>query len=177
MFSKPVLVVAGSLCAGPCFRVIPPKQMEKVAGFQSGRLIHDSIGIDKQRKRDTRFFAKQTRIIHVAEPDRRQGSPCLPELILMLAQLRDVLATENSPVVPQEDNHRATLLPKRAEADFSASGFRQHYIRDLPTERLRHDHIVADRPGRKRATREQHNSRRRAHRAHEFDGSDCVLVY
>ena len=153
MFSEFVLAVAGSFCAGPCFSVIPPKQMEQVTGFQFRSLIHDSICIDKQRERDTRLFAKQTSVIHVAEPDRRKRGPGLTELTLMLAQLRDVFATENSSVVPQEDNHRATLLPQRAQADFSASGFGQHNIRDLRTERLRHDHIVADRLGGKRITR------------------------
>jgi hypothetical protein len=33
-------------------------------------------------------------------------------LFLVRAQLRDMLAAENSAVVPQEDNHGGTLFPK-----------------------------------------------------------------
>ncbi len=44
----------------------------------------------------------------------------------MLAQLRDVLAAEDSTVVPQEDQDRGLVLPKRAEPDLAASGVRKH---------------------------------------------------
>jgi hypothetical protein len=43
-------------------------------------------------------------------------SSCVMETGLVLAQLRDVLATENSPIMTKESKNRRSLLPKRAES-------------------------------------------------------------
>jgi hypothetical protein len=62
----------------------------------------------------------------------------------MLAQLRDVFATEDSAVVPQEDNDGRVLLPQRTDADVTTGGFRQYQIRELSAERFRHGRIVSE---------------------------------
>ena len=52
--------------------------------------------------------------MHVAESNRSQGSSGLLKLGLVLAQLRDMLAAEDSPVVAEEDNNSEILFPQRA---------------------------------------------------------------
>jgi hypothetical protein len=58
----------------------------------------------------------------------------LLEFVFVFAQLRDMLAAEDSTVVPQEDNDGGIGLPQRAEADIAAARFRQHDIRQLCAE-------------------------------------------
>jgi hypothetical protein len=47
----------------------------------------------------------------------------------MFAQLRDVLAAEDSSVVAQEHNHGPALFPKRAQPHRGAIGVRQNNTR------------------------------------------------
>ncbi len=43
----------------------------------------------------------------------------------MIAQLRDMVAAENSSIVAQEDKHRGSCLPKGTEADFPTVWIRE----------------------------------------------------
>jgi hypothetical protein len=60
----------------------------------------------------------------------------------VFAQLRDMLAAENSTVVPQKNNDSWIPFPKRAESDIRAARFRQHYVGELCAEGFRHGQIV-----------------------------------
>ena len=80
--------------------------------------------------------------MHVAEADGGEGGPELPELVLVLAQLRDLLTAEDSAVVPQENNYGWTFL---AEADCTAAGFRHDKARELPAESFSPGSIVMHR--------------------------------
>jgi hypothetical protein len=60
------------------------------------------------------------------------------------AQLRDVFATKDSAVVPQEDNHGGTLLPERAEPDVAAPGLWEHNIGEPLAHRFHDGTIVSD---------------------------------
>ena len=61
--------------------------------------------------------------MQVAQSDCSQGGSCSLELTFVLAQLRDVLAAKDSPVVSKEDDDSGTLIPQRAEPNFATSGF------------------------------------------------------
>ena len=82
--------------------------------------------------------------MHVAKADCRQHAAGFPNLVLMLAQLRDILTAEDSPVVSQEDNDSGVLLPQRAETNFTAASFRQHNVCELCTHRSCHSPIIWD---------------------------------
>ena len=45
------------------------------------------------------------------------------KLTFVLAQLRDMFAAEDSPVVAEKDDDCGPLLPQRAKPNFTASGF------------------------------------------------------
>jgi hypothetical protein len=108
---EPVLAVADALGASPRLRVLGAEEMEQVRGFQFCRLVSDPFGIDQQREQDPGLLAEPAGIIHVAQPDRRQRGSGLLEFGLVLAQLRDMLAAEDSAVVPQKDNYGGGALP------------------------------------------------------------------
>ena len=82
--------------------------------------------------------------MHVAKADCCQHAAGFPNLVLMLAQLRDSLTAEDSPVVSQEDNEGGVPLPQRAETNFTAASFRQHNVHELCTHRSCHPPIIWD---------------------------------
>jgi len=58
--------------------------------------------------------------VDVTEADGSEARALLPEGRLVLAQLRDVLAAEDSAVVTEEDHDRGAVGPERAESDYAA---------------------------------------------------------
>jgi hypothetical protein len=54
-------------------------------------------------------------VMKISQADRCQGCPRALEFFFVCAQLRDVLAAENSTIVPQKHHHRPSVLPKRTE--------------------------------------------------------------
>jgi len=60
----------------------------------------------------------------------------------VFAQLRDVLAAENSAVVTEEDDYRWTLTPKRSELNQAVGRFRQEDRRQARAEIISHAAIV-----------------------------------
>ena len=138
IFPEPVLPMTGGLRTAPCGGVIAAQEMEQVPRSQSRGLVGRPVGIDQERERDAGLLAKQSGIVHVTEPDCSQGRPGLLEIALMLAQLRGVLAAEDSAVVPQEDNHGGVLVPQRSETDLLAPRLWQHDVREFLAERIRH---------------------------------------
>jgi hypothetical protein len=55
-------------------------------------------------------------IILVTQPDGGQAGAFMVELGLVFAQLRDVLAAEDSPIVPQKDHHPPAHRPREIPA-------------------------------------------------------------
>jgi len=98
------------LCAS--LEIIPAKQVQQIARFQFCSLVSLPVGVYQQWKSDASLFPKQAGIIHIAHADRRQGGSGCVKLLLVLAQLRDMLAAEDSPIMPQEHNHRRAPLPE-----------------------------------------------------------------
>jgi hypothetical protein len=139
IFPELMLPVSGAFGPRPCLSVLASKEMEQVSGFQFRGSEGNSFAIDQQRKCYARFVAKHAGIVHIAQPDRDQAGAQLLKLAFAGAQLRDVLAAEDSAVVPQEDHNGTALLPKRTEADFAAAGFRQHDVCQARTESRGHD--------------------------------------
>lgn len=67
------------------------------------------------------MFPKEICVSEIAQTDRGQLSSFIMETGLVFAQLRDVLATENSAVVPQEHQNRGSSLPKGAKPDLPST--------------------------------------------------------
>ena len=74
----------------------------------------------------------------VAQAHRSEVRSPVFEGLLVLAQLRDVLAAKDSPVVPQKNQNGGITLPKRAEADLAPIGIRQYDAGQRLAERTGH---------------------------------------
>jgi hypothetical protein len=59
--------------------------------------------------------------------------------LLLFAQLRDVLAAEDSSVVAKEDEDGGIVFPEGAEADLLAKGVGEDDAGELLAEGFRHD--------------------------------------
>ena len=90
--------------------------MKERAVQQAHSTICLPFGIHEQRERDSRLLAKDLSVVCVAQADGGQPSAFFAECLFVVAQLRDVLAAEDSSVVAKEGNHRRLVGPERAES-------------------------------------------------------------
>jgi hypothetical protein len=81
--------------------------------------------IDKQRKRDSGLFAEELGVVPIAQSNCRDAGSSAPEFCLVFAQLRDVLAAEDSAIVPQKSHHCWRFCPDRSKRELIAFGIRQ----------------------------------------------------
>ena len=91
------------------------------------------LGINQKRERDSRLLAKDLGVVCVAQADGGQSSAFIAECLFLVAQLRDVLAAEDSSVVAKEGDHCGVVGPERAESDRLSSRVGQDYSRELLT--------------------------------------------
>jgi hypothetical protein len=111
-------MMAAGTRALSCRGILAPQKMQKVRRLQFHRAISLARFVDQKRKGDARFFAKYSRIIAVAQSDRGKGGSFVAEGLLVLAQLRDVLAAKNSAIVAEKNQHGSLPGPQRAKSDF-----------------------------------------------------------
>ncbi len=101
-----MLPEAAGLRPFACLRVVGSEEMKEIGGLKAGRMIGLSLFIDQQRKLYAGFFAEHRRVARVTEADGGQLGLLRLEFLLMFTQLRDVLAAEDSAVVPEKNDHR-----------------------------------------------------------------------
>jgi len=82
--------------------VLAPEQVQQIRVAQTGGAIRLALLVDQQRERNARILPEQARVIRVAKSDGRQVDAPFAESLLVFAQLRDVLAAEDSTVVAQK---------------------------------------------------------------------------
>jgi hypothetical protein len=85
--------------------------MQKIRRLEAGGAIREPSLVHQQRKRYSSLLAKEAGIAHIAETDRSEIGALGSQLLLMVAQLRDMLAAEDSSVVSQEDDHGGPAFP------------------------------------------------------------------
>jgi hypothetical protein len=98
--------------AGPCGSVAA-EEMEERRRTEPGRAIRLPPLVDQGG--DPRLLAEGAGVGPVPEPHGGQARPRGDERRLVLAQLRDVLAAEDSAVVAEEDQDRRAVGPQRVE--------------------------------------------------------------
>ena len=133
-----VLLVSGGF--GPSARggVIAAKQVQQISTGQFRHLIRAPLLVDQKRKRDPLIFAENAGIIAIAQAYRHQIGALRAEFGLVIAQLRDVLAAEDSSIVAQKGYHARLLLPERAEAYLASFRIGKTNSRQFRAERSRH---------------------------------------
>jgi hypothetical protein len=111
-----LLLEPARLCTLPRHRIIRSQQVKHTCGPQPRCFVRDSLFVDQQWERDPGVFAKDTRVGSVAQTDRGEIRTLGSELGFVCAQLRDVLAAEDSAIVAQENDHRWRRFPQRSQA-------------------------------------------------------------
>jgi hypothetical protein len=91
--------------------IIRSQQMKHASGLQPCGFVGDPLFVDQQWERDAGVFAKDTRVGPVAQTDRGEIRTLGSELGFVCAQLRDMLAAEDSAIVAQENDHRWYRFP------------------------------------------------------------------
>jgi len=100
--------------------VIRTKDMERVGYPQSGNAVSKTFFIDEQRKRDAGLLPEEVAIVLVTQPDGGNAGSLMVKFRLVLAQLRDMLAAEDSAIVPQKDHDSRPFGPDRSQPDLIA---------------------------------------------------------
>jgi hypothetical protein len=129
-----VLAMAALLGLPAGGHVIRAKDMEQVADPQFGNTISNAFFIDEQRKRDAGLLPEEVAIVLVAQPDGGNSCSFMAEFRLVLAQLRGVLAAEDSAIVPQKDHNRRRFGPDRSQPDLIAFRVGQTHVRQPCTQ-------------------------------------------
>jgi hypothetical protein len=117
-----VLLVAGCAGAFAAFEIIAAEEMEDVGGFKIGDFVGLAALVDEEWEVDAGFLLKDAGVVCVAEADGGEGGMFFAKGLLVFAQLRNVLAAEDSAVVAKEDEDSGIRFPERAEADRFAEG-------------------------------------------------------
>jgi len=116
------LAVSGGLGAFAGFGVIGAQEVQQVGFLQAHGAISGAPVVDQERELDAGLFAEQAGVVGVAQAYGCQACSFALEGLLVLAQLRGMLAAENSTIVPQENQDSGLRLPERAEPDLAAVG-------------------------------------------------------
>jgi hypothetical protein len=125
ILSEFVLAMAGRLRSFPAPRVVAAKQMEQIGGAKLYCTIRLALFVNQQRKCNPRYFAEDARVVAIAHSDGRERSSFGAKLRLVLAQLRDMLAAKDSPVMAEKHHHHRRRGPERPEPLLAAVAIRQ----------------------------------------------------
>ena len=120
-----MLGVAGGFSSGAGLSIVASQQMKQVRAFELHRGIGFAFFINEQWEGDARFPAKSASIDAVAKSNGCQCRTAVSEGLFVSAQLRDMLAAEDSTVMAQESYDRWLAHPQRTKADFFAVYVRQ----------------------------------------------------
>jgi len=134
-----VLLVAGGAGTLAAFEIVASEEMEKVGGFEIGDFVGLAMLVDEQGEVDASFLLEDSGVVGVAEADGGERGVFFAEGLLVLAQLRDVLAAEDSAVVAKEDEDGGIRFPERAEADGFAERVGESDAGELLAEGFGHD--------------------------------------
>jgi hypothetical protein len=137
--AKFVLTVTGGFCAAAALEVVAAEEMEEVGFAEVGEFVGLAVGVDEEREVDAGFFLKEAGVAGVAEADGGEGGIFCAEVRLVFAQLRDVLAAEDSAVVAKENEDGEMRHPERTETDLVVEGVWESDVRESLAQGIGHE--------------------------------------
>ena len=120
-----MLTVAGGLSLLAGGEVVPPEEVEEVSLPEVSDLVGAALFVDQQGEGDPRLLAEEPGVVGVPKTDCGEGGSGFVDLKLMIAQLCDMLAAEDSAIVAQEDEHRGSFFPQGPKPDCLAVWIRE----------------------------------------------------
>lgn len=133
------LAVAGGAGAFAALEIVAAEKMKEVSFAEVGDFVGLAMLVDKERELDAGFLLEEAGVVGIAEADGGQSGVLFAEGLLVLAQLRDVFATEDSAVMAKEDEDCGIRLPERAEANGVAEGVGKNDFGEPLAEGVGHD--------------------------------------
>jgi hypothetical protein len=85
--------------------------VKQVCALELHDVVCFAFFVNEQGEGDPRFVAKSTGVNAISKSQGGECCAAVPESSFVRAQLRDVLAAEDSPVVAQENNHGRLAEP------------------------------------------------------------------
>ena len=140
--AEAVLAMTRGVCPFPGDRIVAAKQMQKRPAPHAGHAIRLPVLVDQQRKRNASLFAEDAGVAHVAQANGGDARSLFLELILMFAQLRDMLAAKHSAIMAQKGNDRGSLVPERAKANPVTRRIGQQNRRQTSTYGITHNSFI-----------------------------------
>ena len=134
-----VLMVAGGAGALAAFEIVAAEEVKDVRGFEVGNFVGLATLINEKREVDAGFLLEKAGVVGIAEADGGEGGAPFAEGLLVFAQLRDVLAAEDSAVMAKEDEDGGIIFPERAETDSVAEGVGERDACEPLAEGFGHD--------------------------------------
>jgi hypothetical protein len=136
--AKFVLLMTGRPRALAVFEIIAASEVQQIRGGQVGDRVSPALFVDQQGKIDARLFAENAGIVAVAKADGGEGGAFVQEGVLVFAQLRDVLAAENSSIVTQKSDYGRPALPQRTQPNLFPISVGENQISELLAESFLH---------------------------------------
>src|SRR5205809_1191060 len=146
MLPEAMLAVSGLPGPGTGDGVVAAEEVEERGAPQAGGAVGQALLVHQQREGDPGLLAEGARVGAVPEPHRGEPRPGRAKLVLVRAQLRDVLAAEDSAVVAQEDEHPRPGLPERAEPHRVPVSVGKRRLREGGGQRGAHDGTFSSDP-------------------------------
>ena len=115
VLAETVLAIAGRAGASAGPGVVSSQKVQDVGLSETGGAVGEALPVDQEREGDAGFIPEEAGIVPVTQANGGEVRAFLFESQLVVAQLRDVLAAEDSTVMAQEHEHGWTLFPERAQ--------------------------------------------------------------
>ena len=120
IFPEFVLTMPCRARAIAALEIVAPKYVKHISDSQVGKIVSLALFVNEQGEVDSRLFLENTRIVAIAEANCCEGSAFVEKSLLVLAQLRDMLAAKNSSIVAKKNDDCWLAFPQRSEANFLA---------------------------------------------------------
>lgn len=111
VFAETVLTMTPLLGTLAGCEVVATGKVQQTDGFQADGLVSGTFLVDEEGEGDSGLLTESLGVVTPAQADGQDGGACFSYLLLVVTQLRDMLAAENSPIVAEEDDHRPRVLP------------------------------------------------------------------
>jgi hypothetical protein len=112
IFAQAVLAHADRFGAFASARIVCAEKMQQVGVAQSQGAVSLPFVINEKRESDSSLLAEVPGIAGVAQSHGHDFGALLLDGLLMFAQLRDVLAAEDSTPMAQKDDYRRAVSPQ-----------------------------------------------------------------
>jgi hypothetical protein len=142
VFAQLMLAMAAGLGAFARQRVVFAKQVEEGSLLQAQQEIRFALLVNQKWELDSGFLAEGTGVLWVAQSDCRETGSLGLELLFVIAQLRNVLAAEDSTIMAKKSNYSRPVSPQRPELHWFAINIGQSNFRQLAAEGVVHEHAA-----------------------------------